>query len=94
MTEIKIMSATRSEFYRSLGHFKPDHTVSENALTFSLNLNSGRVNFQLQDLPRRRVTGLLSLPQLEVKLDFDDVGDADRAKFLQDFDLAFRRGGG
>ena len=45
-------------------------------------------------LPDRQVTGLLSLPQMEVLLEFDGMSDEAQSKFIDEFDLAFRRGGG
>ena len=52
------------------------------------------LTIRLRDLPPRRLSGLLSLPRIEVTLTFRGHTPEARQAFLERFDLAFRRGGG
>ncbi len=88
------MSATPEEFFRSLAHFAPETAFDKTAKRFDFPLNNGRAEVSIEVMPARRVTGLLSLPQLAVSIAFQDASPADQDRFMDDFDLAFRRGGG
>ena len=88
------MSATPEEFLRSLAHLRPDQQFDKGVSSFQIALGEGRVTIALQHLPDRQVTGLLSLPQLEVSIVFDNVAADRQAQFMEEFDQAFRRGGG
>jgi len=90
----KIMSATPQEFFRSLVHFSPERSFDTSKNSFSFDAGDGAAVISYKVIPDRQVTGLLSLPQLEVNIDFETVGDEDQIQFMKDFDLAFRRGGG
>lgn len=46
-----------------------------------------------QVLPNR-VLGLVRLPRLQVRFEFDSLSDADRHRFMRRFDLYMQRGGG
>lgn len=94
MSLTKIMSATPAEFFRSLTHLVPNETFDQNSTRFAFSRETGQAIITYKILPDRQVTGLLSLPQMEVTLDFDGLSDEARASFIHDFDLAFRRGGG
>ncbi len=88
------MSATPSEFYRSLRALAPELSVADGQSEFALPTSEGQAKISYRVLPPRRVTGLLSLPQLEVLIDFDGVDESGQRAFMRGFDLAFRRGGG
>jgi hypothetical protein len=90
----KIMSATPAEFFRSLAHLAPNESFDQNSTRFALSRETGEAIISFKILPDRQVTGLLSLPQMEVMLEFDGLSEDARASFVHDFDLAFRRGGG
>lgn len=94
MSVKKTMGATRREFFRSLTHFAPDNNRDENKSEFVLAHGGGNVTIRLRDMEPKRVTGLLSMPQLEVTLDFDGLSANEIDEFMADFDLSFRRGGG
>lgn len=93
-TVIKIMSATPAEFLRSLSHFAPERQFQDNAPSHKFALKQGEVIIATKVLPKRAVTGLLGLPQLEVTLTFKDAILGEEDQFMRRFDLAFRRGGG
>lgn len=90
----KIMSATPNEFYRSLRTLAPKVAVADGQTDFVVARQEGEAKISFTVLPPRRVTGLLSLPQMEVVIDLDGVEDHQRVSFMDAFDLAFRRGGG
>lgn len=107
MIERKIMSATRAEFFRSLDHFTQAYSANEATLTgalreaidesrsqFEFPLGNGAGVISFSPLPDRQVTGLLSLPQMEVLIEFNGADEAGKAEFMKIFDLSFRRGGG
>ena len=90
----KIMSATPSEFYRSLRALAPGVAIADGQSEFTLAAPGGPAKISYRVLPPRQVTGVLSLPQLEVLIDLGAVDEAGRQAFMHGFDLAFRRGGG
>ena len=94
MTIKKVMSATKSEFFRSLEHFAPGRYFDKIQSSFSFPAGEGQAEISYRSLPDRQVTGLLSLPQLEVSIVFEGASDQAREAFIEAFDLAFRRGGG
>lgn len=92
--ETKLMSATPREFYRSLRAFAPDLDIGDEQSLFLMPVEAGEARIEFTVLPPRQVTGLLSLPQMQVTIDFEAVSEAAQQRFISDFDLAFRRGGG
>lgn len=90
----KTMSANRNEFFRSLAHFAPGRSFDHSETSFHFPLDQGAATISFATLPDRQVTGLLSLPQMEVSIAFDGVEPDAQGAFMYDFDLAFRRGGG
>lgn len=94
MTVTKIMSANQREFLRSLAFFEPDRSFDTTKTTFSFTTGGGEATITYKVMPDRKVTGLLSLPQLEVTIDFLNVDEASQKQFINDFDIAFQRGGG
>lgn len=79
---------------RSLQHFAPDISFDLSHSEFSFDVTDGLAVISFKELPDRQVTGLLSLPQFEVSIDFSDVSPSAQQSFVDRFDLAFRRGGG
>ena len=94
MTIKKIMSATKNEFFRSLEHFAPDRDFDKSQTSFLFPAGEGQAEVSYYQLPDRKVTALLSLPQMEVSIEFDGVSGLVQEEFMEAFDLAFRRGGG
>lgn len=94
MSVKKIMSAKPTEFFRSLDHLVPNENFDKNSTRFKIPQETGEAFISFTILPDRQVTGLLSLPQMEVLLEFDGMSDEAQSKFIDEFDLAFRRGGG
>ncbi len=90
----KIMSATPAEFFRSLTHLEPNQAFDQTSTRFRIPQEMGEAYISYTILPNRQVTGLLSLPQMEVLLEFSGMTKEGEAKFVDNFDLAFRRGGG
>ncbi len=48
----------------------------------------------VEELEKRRLGGLILLPQARVTLVLATVPESARAAFLRSFDIAFQRGGG
>ena len=71
MTVKKIMSATKGEFFRSLEHFAPGRAFDKTQTSFSFPAGEGQAEVSYRPLPDRQVTGLLSLPQMEVSIAFE-----------------------
>lgn len=94
MVEKKIMSVSTSEFFRSLTHLAPTRSFDINETHFHFPQDEGDASISFSILPDRQVTGLLSLPQMEVIIELKDMPDEACIKFMNEFDLAFRRGGG
>ena len=94
MSITKIMSATPAEFFRSLSHLVPDEKFDQSATRFAFTRETGEAVISFRILPIRQVTGLLSLPQMEVTLEVSQLSEEEQSTFVHDFDLAFRRGGG
>ena len=87
----KTMSATPSEFHRSMAVLDASLTP---ALAHSLECNSGTITVTYDVLPSVTLGTLLALPRARVTVRFVGVPSADRAQFMSRFDLAFQRGGG
>ncbi|GJM03097.1 MAG: hypothetical protein DHS20C08_15980 [Rhodomicrobium sp.] len=94
----KLMSATPREFYRSLKALAPELPISDEQREFKLPTGAGSAAgsavISYTVLPPRQVTGVLSLPQMKVMIEFDGAENEERQQFMRAFDLAFRRGGG
>ncbi|MGL4398127.1 MAG: hypothetical protein ACRCS9_16440 [Hyphomicrobium sp.] len=87
------MSISIAEFATSIALMGPHTRDTDGWVTFDL--PTGRVVIRFIERPGVRLGGLLALPRAEVSLRFDDkVSAADRAQFVQRFDMAFQRGGG
>jgi len=92
----KVMSLTLADFARSISVLAGE-ACGQQALDLGrvrVPVDTGHVDISFEVLPRRRLGGLLDLPQAGVKLRFGDVDASQRVAFLRRFDLAFQRGGG
>ena len=94
MSVYKVMSANRSEFFRSLQHFAPDINGGENSDKFEIEVGAGRALISLEVLPEKAITSAMRLPQLGVAFTFIDMDERAQSGFVAAFDQAFRRGGG
>lgn len=89
----KVMTITRDEFVASLRRLDPvAHLDASGEACATIAGAQTRLRFEV--LPRRRLGGVLSLPQARVTLVIDTDDAARRAAALRAFDIAFQRGGG
>jgi hypothetical protein len=87
------MTITRAELAASLATLDPHARFATNqTATFRIGAHVATIRFE--ELPPRRLGGLVVLPQARVTLDLTTVPESDRARFLRSFDIAFQRGGG
>ena len=91
---VKDMATTREAFLRGLPAALPGAAYRVEGQTVEIGDAGRGISIRLRDLPPRRLSGLLSLPRIEVTLTFRGYAPEDRRAFLARFDLAFRRGGG
>lgn len=89
----KLMSITRAEFAASLAAVAPDACLDGHGVA-RFETGDGCVVIRFEELPRRRLGGLVSMPQARVTLDFSELAEPKRQAFLRRFDIAFQRGGG
>ena len=85
---------SRDEFIHSFKKFAPEYRGSMSASRFELNAGKGSVAIEIEVLPDRRITSLLSLPQSRITLSMDNLSKDEQRKFLERFDISFQRGGG
>jgi len=64
------------------------------ASSFELPAGKGSVTIDMEILPDRKITGLLSLPQANITLTMNGLSKDEQKQFLQRFDISFQRGGG
>jgi len=93
-TVTKLMAANPSEFARGIERVTRDMTHSRNGAATVIDLPGGTVAITYTPKEGRRLSPLVVMPDADVLLSFDGVGDADRAAFIAKFDLVFQRGGG
>lgn len=89
----KLMSTTRGEFERSLAAFAASARLDVEGCA-TLPCGPGHVRIRFEQLPPRRLGGLVVMPQARVTLDLTAVPEAERGPFVTSFDRAFQRGGG
>ena len=90
---VKLMSATRAEFERSLAHLTPSCPLDRDGTTTVPHAGCD-LTLRFEQLPRRRLGGLIAMPQARVTIDLSLLPEVERVAFLARFDLAFQRGGG
>lgn len=91
---VKLMSISRNEFLHSFKQFVPDYGGSMSGSRFELAIGKGSVTIEIEILPNRAITTLMSLPQTNVTLTMNNLDPGEQKHFLERFDLSFRRGGG
>jgi hypothetical protein len=87
------MTCTRAEFMSWLPgatRHAPVH-IAEDVLTIRIGRGTVRIKLE-ESLPRR--VGQMTLPILEVTMDFSGIDEATRSDFIAYFDLYTQRGGG
>lgn len=91
---VKLMSMSRDEFIHSFKKFAPDYKGSLAASSFELTIGKGSVIIEIEVLPNRTITSLLTLPQANVTLTMNNLTEDEQRHFLARFDISFQRGGG
>lgn len=92
-TTEKIMSITRAEFEASLAALDPAAQIDAQGFA-QVRVAGVQAAVRFEELPRRWLGGLISMPQARVSLLFDGLAEAERDAFQRAFDIAFQRGGG
>ena len=89
----KDMGLSHREFFASLATLAREVSCRVSDSGAILEYDSGEVHIALGPESQRQL-GLMKLPQTCVSLEFRNLSKAQRAIFLERFDLAFHRGGG
>ena len=89
----KDMGLSHREFFASLATLAREVPCRVSDSGAILEYDSGEIHMALGPESQRQL-GLLKLPQTWVSLEFRNLSTAQRALFLERFDLAFHRGGG
>ncbi len=86
------MGFSRKEFFNLLAKPLSDYasTIHEDGAFVQLQSGSVLINVGLER--ERRLSDLVRLPILPVKLEFIDVAPADKARFLKRFDHTYMKG--
>ena len=87
------MGLTHEEFFRELPAALGHRSFVAEAGRVSVNLERGSLVISLGSEQTRRIAALC-LPYTVVDFAFEGVGAIERERFMQRFDLSFRRGGG
>jgi hypothetical protein len=88
----KVMSLTAQEFMDTLAYVGTAEKKTDGSYEFAVEAGTVRVSYA--PLPSVTFGGLLTLPRAKVTLAFEGISNSAREKFLQHFDLMFKRGGG
>ena len=89
----KDMGLSHREFFASLATLAREVPCQVSDSGAILEYDSGEIHIGLGPESQRQL-GLIKLPQTYVSLEFRNLSKAQRAIFLERFDLAFHRGGG
>ena len=89
----KDMGLSHREFFASLATLAREVPCRVSDSGATLAYDSGKIHIALGPESQRQL-GLMKLPQTWVSLEFHNLSKAQRALFLERFDLAFQRGGG
>lgn len=84
---------TEAEWLGWLPGAVKEHALALQGAGAEVRIGAGLLQLRWQALPPRRIA-LLQLPRLAVAFVFEDVGEAQRASFMNYFDLYMQRGGG
>ena len=86
------MGFTRKEFFNRLPKPLAGYVFSIHSDGASIKLGGGSVLIQVGAERERRLSDLVKLPILPVTIQFVDVDQDDKARFLLKFDHAFMKG--
>lgn len=86
---VKLMTITREEFQASLAALAAGAALGSDDRAVV-----GDAIVMFEALPKRRIGGLVSLPQARVTLDMSALTVVQRVAFLRHFGISFQRGGG
>ena len=89
----KLMSITRAELEHSLAALDPAARLDA-AGRAQIAVDGVAAVLTFEELPRRRLGGLIQMPQARVRIEIRSTGPTEAASFRQRFDIAFQRGGG
>lgn len=90
----KDMAITAQDFFRMLPIALRGWDYRVEGTRVDVGAPERGVTICLTTLPPRRLSGLLSLPRIEVRLEFRGLDQAARTGFLGQFDRAYQRAGG
>lgn len=87
------MGLTHDDFFRTIPSVVNGYTheIDTNGITVSF--DGGTIEIWLGDQGERRIASLV-LPTTPVRFEFRNLDVTQRTRFLEHFDLYFRRGGG
>ena len=88
------MALTPEQFFRDLDRAMRGLDYRIEGRTVVAGTPDHGFSISLRPLPPRRLGGLLSLDRTEVTISFQGYDEQEQAAFLDQFDLAYRRGGG
>ena len=88
------MALTPEQFFRDLDRAMRGLDYRIEGQTVVAGTPDRGFSISLQPLPPRRLGGLLTLDRTEVTISFKGYDEQEKAAFLDQFDLAYRRGGG
>jgi hypothetical protein len=89
----KDMGLSHREFFASLATLAREVPCRVSDSGAIVEYDSGEIHIALGPESQRQL-GLMKLPRTWVSLEFRNLSKAQRALFLERFDLAFHRGGG
>ncbi len=88
------MALTPEHFFRDIGRAMRGLDCRVESDCVVAEQGDRKLSIDLRPLPPRRLSGLLSMPRCEVSIFFHGYDEPERDAFLEQFDQAFRRGGG
>ena len=90
------MGIDRRDFFRilptSIGDSK--YHIDENRITIEPIAEKGSLTITLGAEGERRITAIMVLPRMQVDFSFSGIAQAEVDRFLKNFDMYYRRGGG
>lgn len=87
------MSITHEEFRRVLRIAFPEIRLSDDDGNTEFRVEDGRVHIILSSQTTRSI-GNLQLPVTKVTLEFGDMAEEEKKRFVERFSRSFQRGGG
>ncbi len=86
------MGFSRQEFFKILPRPLSEYDAVIEVSGASITLEKGTIRIEVGQERERRLSDLVILPSLPVKLSFHDVEPDEKARFLHRFDHAFMKG--